>query len=347
VALAQRQQVKPVDSELSAADFWDHGGGLSRVVSHALRYLQDRQLPDGSIVDDPEILIFQEWDSVNALKTIACWRDRVPYQDSGTVGRALDFLRSREKATGMLNWGNLETGPEEYCTETSSEYIAGLTLLGLEAEALPKAEFLRNRQLPEGAWTEAHPHIPKAFQTESSVTGFALMALLGLDLDPIYEDQALSFLTNAQRPEGHFGLNWYYYGTYYYLMRPAIAALAEFGHYPVVARARDFVLSQQLPDGSWYSQVAGFGDYSSAEQHTALALGVLAHAGMDARQPPVRRALRWLLEHQREDGSWNGGSYPYPETESYQSFRATQHIFTTAQVLSALHHLSTLEASHV
>ncbi|MFB9905995.1 prenyltransferase/squalene oxidase repeat-containing protein [Allokutzneria oryzae] len=325
--------------------FSGSGATLTEVVGQALRYLQGRQLPDGSIVDDKEILIFQEWDTVNALKTIATWRGDVPYADDGTVERALGFLRSRAKPSGMLSWGVLDTTPDEYCTETSSEFVAALTLLGLTDEALPKAEFLRSRQLPSGPWEEVHSHIPKAFQTEPSVTGFAIMALLGLDLDPEHLDEALDFLVRAQRPEGHFGINWYYYSTHYYLMRPAVAALAEFGHHAAVASARDFVLSRQRADGSWYCEVEGFGEYSSPEQHTALALETLAHARTGVEHPAVRRALTWLLERRRPDGSWDGGSYPYPATSSYSSFRATQHIFTTAQVLAALRRFVTLEAA--
>lgn len=338
----------PVPADLNAPKLdalcRPHDATLSKVIGQALSYFASRQLEDGSIVDDPEVLIFQEWDSVNALKAMGLWRNSFSYADPRIVRDVLHFLRRREKPNGMLSWGVLETAPHEYCTETSSEYISALTLIGQAEEALPKAVHLRQQQLPSGAWAEVHSHIPDAFQTEASVTGFALMALAGLDLEPSRLDEALEFLANSQRPEGHFGLNWYYYGTHYYLMRPSVAALAEFGHHSAVAHARDFVLSRQRADGSWYTEVEGFGEYSSAEQHTALALQTLADAGVTIEHPAVHRALTWLLGRRRPDGSWNGGSYPYPDTGSYRSFRATQHVFTTAQVLSALKLFLALEA---
>lgn len=325
--------------------FERRGTTLSAVVSDALDYFRRCQLPDGSIAEDPEIRVFQEWDSVNALKAIALWPESEWSQRSEAVAGITDFLRSREKSNGMLSWGILETGPAEYCTETSSEYITALTLLGHTGEARSKAEFLRARQLPSGPWEEVHQHIPRAFQTEPSVTGFAALALLGLDIDPLYSDEMLDFLAGRQKNQGHFGINWYYYSTYYYLMRPAVATLAAFENYPAVMAARDFVLSQQRDDGSWYSEVAGFGAYSSPEQHTAMALRTLAHAGLDATDSAVQRAVSWLIGRVRADGSWNGGPYPYPETDSYRHFRATQHVFTTAQVLSALKLLEELETS--
>lgn len=319
----------------------DHEGTtLTQVAEAALAYLQRHQLPDGSIVVDPSALIFQEWDSVNALNAIALWRDEVKRPVADTVDGVLQFLHSRENVSGMLSWGDREIGPAEYCTETSAEYATALARLGLSDEARRKATFLRSRQLPSGPWEEVHPHIPKAFQTEPSVTGFALMSLVRSDVEPSHLDEALDFLAGAQDSEGHFGTNWYYYNTHYYLMRPAIEALAAFGHHAPVAAARDFVLAEQRDDGSWFSDVEGFGGGSSAEQHTALALETLLHAGLGADAPAVQRAVAWLLERQQGDGSWDGGEYPYPETASYSEFQASQDIFATAQVLSALRELT-------
>ncbi|WP_433713388.1 hypothetical protein ACQP2U_03675 [Nocardia sp. CA-084685] len=313
---------------------------LDGVLADALGYFRRCLQPDGSIAEDPGIVVFQEWDSVNALKAIALWRNAFPDSAADVVDPVLAFLAGREKSTGMLSWGATEIAPGEYCTETSSEYISALALLGEREAAERKAEFLRTRQLPDGPWAEVHGHIPKAFQLESSVTGFALCALDDVGVEPVHLDEALDFLARKQQAEGHFGINWYYYCTHYYLMRPAIAALAEFGNYAAVARARDFVIGRQRPDGSWFSQVEGFrGEPSAPELQTALALATLAHAGMEAGEPPVRRAIEWLLGRRRPDGSWSGGRYPYPETESYASFRATQDVYTTAQVLAAFKYL--------
>lgn len=313
---------------------------LHRVVAEACAYFRAAQQPDGSIAEDPSIVVFQEWDSVNALKAIALWQRDLPVDFQSVTDRVLAFLAGREKPTGMLSWGATEIGPGEYCTETSSEYISSLALLGHGERAREKAEFLRSRQLPAGPWEEVHSHIPRAFQLEPSVTGFALCALDEAGVDPDHLDEALDFLGSRQDDEGHFGINWYYYCTYYYLMRPAVAALVQFGNYAAAARARDFVLKQQRPDGSWFSEVAGFrGEPSVPELQTALALMTLAQAGMGVGEPPVQRAVDWLLDRRRSDGSWFGGRYPYPETESYSSFRATQDVYTTAQVLAAFKYL--------
>lgn len=314
---------------------------IHRIVAEAIEYFRHCLQPDGSIAEDPTSAMFREWDTINALKAIALWQNDIHVELTDIIDPALGFLAAQEKPTGMLSWGGAEIASDRYCTETSSEYITTLTLLGRADEARVKAEFLRDRQRADGAWEETHNHIPKAFQLEASVTGFALLALDGLDIEPIHLDEALDFLASKQHSQGHFGINWYYYASYYYLMRPAVAALADFASYPQVAAARDFVLAQQRPDGSWFSRAEGAGTTAAPELHTALALGILARAGMSADEPAARRAVTWLLERRRPNGSWFGGDYPYPKIDGYRQFHAPQDVFTTAQVLVAFKELAT------
>lgn len=319
---------------------WNRSTTVEKIVVDAFGCFCRCLQQDGSIAENPAVEVFREWDSVNALKAIALWHETIPDNGREVTEPVRAFLMAREKPTGMLSWGATEIAATEYCTETSSEYLSALALLGQHGAAQRKAEFLRDKQLPDGPWEEVHSHIPKAFQLEASVTGFALCALDEAGVEPRYLDEALGFLAKKQQHDGNFGINWYYYCTHYYLLRPATAALAQFGNYSAVARARDFVLARQRLDGSWLSEVEGFaGEPSAPELQTALALATLAHAGMDAAEIPVRRAIEWLLDRRRPDGSWCGGRYPYPETESYSSFRATQDVFTTAQVLAAFKYL--------
>jgi Squalene cyclase len=317
---------------------------LSSVVGRAFDYLASKQLSDGCVTDRPDELIMAIWDSVHALRACASWRDSLSPRHDATLGRARAFLRANETSEGLISWG--DRLPDEYSGETSSEYVTALVHLGERDEAFAKASALRSAQLLSGPWRENHSQVPEAFQTMPSVTGFVLRALWLVDLAPYYPDKAIAFLRQAQTAEGHWGYNWYYNAVPYYVMMPVTAALARFNCYPPLAKARAYTLSQQRADGSWRFDITDVvGAYSkqlSACAHTVFALETLVSCGLSPEDPPVRRGLTWLLAQQNADGSWDGGTFPYPPAEQYAKFQATQDVYATATVLVLLKRLTEL-----
>jgi hypothetical protein len=312
------------------------------VAGRAFDYLAGKQLDDGCVTDQPDQLIFGIWNSVNVLRACAVWQDSLSPRHHTMLRRVRTFLHANETPEGLASWG--DRSPDEYCGETSSEYITALVHLGERDEALAKATILRSAQLPSGPWRENHSHIPDAFQTVPSVTGFALRALSLLELTPRHPDSALTFLQRTQTAEGHWDYNWYYYGIPYYIMAPVTAALARFNCYPPLIKARAYVLSRQRADGSWLFDLADVGGAAhkqlSACANTVYALDTLISCGLSPGEPPIRRGLTWLLEQQNADGSWPGGTYPYPPTEQYAAFQATQDVYTTATALVLLKRLT-------
>src|SRR6185312_9936851 len=71
-------------------------------------------------------------------------------------------------------------------------------------------------------------------------------------------------------------------------------------------RAIDYLIREQEPEGCWFGRWGTNYIYG-----TWSALLALNAAGIDKSSPTVRRAVRWLLSKQREDGGWgeDGGSY--------------------------------------
>lgn len=81
-----------------------------------------------------------------------------------------------------------------------------------------------------------------------------------------------------------------------------LGVLADLGltlENPHMARAAEYILNLQLPEGGFW----GFEPYKAAECHTAILLEALVKVGLadDAR---IHRAFRWLLSRQRLDGGW-------------------------------------------
>ncbi|MGA8616767.1 MAG: squalene--hopene cyclase, partial [Xanthobacteraceae bacterium] len=89
-----------------------------------------------------------------------------------------------------------------------------------------------------------------------------------------------------------------------------LSMLAQFGETaagsPPVARAIDYLRQTQLADGSWYGRWGMNYIYG-----TWSVLCALNAAGIDQREPEMRKAMGWLVSIQNEDGGWgeDGTSY--------------------------------------
>jgi squalene-hopene/tetraprenyl-beta-curcumene cyclase len=83
----------------------------------------------------------------------------------------------------------------------------------------------------------------------------------------------------------------------------------EFGaSHPVVLRAKLFLRNNQCSDGSWYGRWGVNYIYG-----TWQALRGLARIGEDMDALYVRRAVRWLTDHQNADGGWGESIASYDD----------------------------------
>lgn len=111
----------------------------------------------------------------------------------------------------------------------------------------------------------------------------------------------------------------------------------ERGH-PAVAKALEYVRSEQESDGSWFGRWGVNHIYG-----TAAVLPALHAIGEDMNGPYVRRAADWIVEHQNADGGWGEscGSYMDDSLRGKGSSTASQ----TGWALMAL--LSTESADYM
>jgi squalene-hopene/tetraprenyl-beta-curcumene cyclase len=86
-----------------------------------------------------------------------------------------------------------------------------------------------------------------------------------------------------------------------------LAAVGRAGH-PRGVAGTDWLLEAQEPDGSWFGRWGVNHVYG-----TAAAIPALIDAGHDPASAPVRRAVRWLEEHQNEDGGWGEDARSYDD----------------------------------
>jgi squalene/oxidosqualene cyclase-like protein len=119
------------------------------------------------------------------------------------------------------------------------------------------------------------------------------------------------FLRKAQRADGSFEGSWavcFTYGTWF-----GVTGLLSAGARnddDAIRRACTFLLGRQRADGSWGEHGDSCREHRYVEAdrgsvaQTSWALSTLVRAG-DPRREAQERAVRWLVERQRDDGAWS------------------------------------------
>jgi squalene-hopene/tetraprenyl-beta-curcumene cyclase len=151
--------------------------------------------------------------------------------------------------------------------------------------------------------------------------GLELLGRLGHGRDHPAARRALRFIRRTQRRDGAWYGRWgvnYVYGTWSVLR--GLAAIGEDREAPYVRRAVAWIESRQNADGGWGETLASYDDPGRAGRgesmpsQTAWALLGLLAVG-PRRWESVERGVRYLLDTQRADGSWddplwNGTGFP-------------------------------------
>ena len=130
--------------------------------------------------------------------------------------------------------------------------------------------------------------------------------------------RAIKFLHGRQEVEGcwfgRWGVN-YVYGTWQVLT--GLRAVGEKMEHRYVRRGAEWLRGCQKPDGSWGETCESYDDptlkgrgASTPSQTAWGAMGLMAVAGTNSDDDPaIRKAIEWLVQHQREDGNWDEKFY--------------------------------------
>jgi squalene-hopene/tetraprenyl-beta-curcumene cyclase len=175
-----------------------------------------------------------------------------------------------------------------------------------------------------------------------------MLALYGFTRKDPRVEKAIRFILKEQEPDGSWFGRWgvnYLYGTF--LVLRGLEAMGFWNHEPAVQQAAEWIRMVQNADGGWGETCTTYDDPNqrgigpSTPSQTAWAvLGLLA-AG-DTRSDSVAKGVRWLIERQHPDGSWdelvpgrNGESY-YTGTGFPRVFYLGYHLYKQYFPLLAL-----------
>jgi squalene-hopene/tetraprenyl-beta-curcumene cyclase len=141
--------------------------------------------------------------------------------------------------------------------------------------------------------------------------GLEMLGTYGETLAHPRAARALHFVKRTQDPRGGWFGRWganYIYGTWSVLR--GLQAIGEDLNAPYIRRAVRWLESCQNTDGGWGETLLSYADPTlagtgeSIPSQTAWALLGLLAAG-EAENPAVARGIRFLIETQRSDGSWD------------------------------------------
>jgi len=149
------------------------------------------------------------------------------------------------------------------------------------------------------------------------LTGRVLEMLgpLGRKLGHPAVDRAVAYLRDTQEADGSWFGRWgvnYIYGTWQTLV--GLAAVGMPLDDPMMVRAANWLLAYQQPSGGWgesadtYAHPHLRGQGTATASQTAWALMGLIAAG-HARGPAVARGVKFLVDRQNEDGTWDESEF--------------------------------------
>jgi squalene-hopene/tetraprenyl-beta-curcumene cyclase len=149
-------------------------------------------------------------------------------------------------------------------------------------------------------------------------------------------EKAVGFVLAQQEPDGSWFGRWgvnYIYGTF--LVLRGLDAVGVEHREPQIQRAAGWIRSVQHSDGGWgetcgtYDEPGTRGKGPSTPSQTAWALLGLMAAG-DDRSDSVARGVRWLLDRQGPDGSWDESTGAGPSRQALYTATGFPKVFYLA-----------------
>ncbi len=267
----------------------------------------------GIATDDEALLRAADWLLANEVRVAGDWAVRRPGLEPG--GWAFEFAN--------VNYPDVDDTAEVVLALRRVAHPDRPTVEAAIARAVRWTEGMQSRS---GGWGAFDADNTRTFgrlmpfcdfgevidDPSADVTAHALEMLAGEGIaQGAHALEGLRWLSGQQEPDGSWFGRWgvnHVYGTGAAL--PALRAAGVPAGDPRIRRAVAWLEACQNDDGGWGEDARSYvdGDWrgrgESTPSQTAWALLAL-HAAGEARGAAAGAGLRWLIERQRPDGSWD------------------------------------------
>ncbi|MEO6965070.1 MAG: squalene--hopene cyclase [Acidobacteriaceae bacterium] len=285
--------------------------------------------------NDPRLLKAADWILSKEVRHKGDWAVKAPRVEPG--GWYFEFNNEfypdvDDSAQVLLALNRVENPRERYQYDVTQRAI----------------HWIRAMQCKNGGWASfdkdntkmIFEHVPFADHNAMldpptvDITGRVLemLASYGVSREDPQVKKAIQFVYNEQEQDGSWFGRWgvnYIYGTF--LVLRGLEAIGVWNHEPQIQQAAEWIRMVQNADGGWgesctsYENAVVPGVGSSTASQTAWAILGLLAAG-DIRSDSVAKGVRWLLQQQRSDGSWDedaftGTGFPRVFYLSYHMYR--------------------------
>lgn len=209
---------------------------------------------------------------------------------------------------GGWSWAVPSGWPESEDTAVVLAVLAALGMTKADPSIRLGVQWLLRQQNRNGSWSEWIRGASQLFDGQCpGVTAHVVMALRRPEIyGPASKAvaRALRYFASAQDPDGGFCSLWFRdrtHGTAKVL--ETYADIGQAGS-PVAARARQWLLRDQRPDGAWPGTVTEGPLPGGTVEETAWALYSLLLAGQPPWDEQIVRGIRWLAGQQDGNGTW-------------------------------------------
>ncbi len=298
---------------------WEADEGTADFIERGIEWLRKTRNPDGGC---REALNLNVWDtalSIIALTEVHSTNEKTTalgVEQMEKVKSAAPWLVEHQNADGGWAFSGLsDSSLPSDADDTALGTLALIRSHAVEARSLRPyedaihrgVEWLKTQQGRDGSWSTYQPGQGDVGCV--SITAHAIEALLAfgkLDLadkpDMTREMQrGINWLRRQIHRDGYWRDLWLAKDTYGTAC--AITALVKTGlrDTPEVSRGVEWLEHSQNADGGWGEDMFGNSMTSTMEQ---TAWSTYALLQVDPENSAAQNGIRFLLKHQREDGSW-------------------------------------------